>query len=329
MPQIDISLPRFTSAFVSRINAFWLGWVNVNPFTLILKLFKELLSKGVSVGSMIEGVKTVNSAIRTLLLAVLAGIIGMGAYFGYNEYTERERVLADQQKKLQASEAQVVSLQTDLESKLAEIGMLNIDIQEKEAKIDKLETSMHLLKTDQRLARLEVLGIERDEEGKAVESELQFVELSPQGDEISEPKTFRLPGDVVYIDNWIVKFDDSFVEQADIQRGTSLCLFRRIFSEQQMPNKGFSLDEVGMRPQAYAAGGKMSEFEETLWSDFWEFANDPAKAAEMGIRAANGEAVSIKIREGKAYSISLRASGGLSITPSNITPGNSVPKDLN
>ena len=59
----------------------------------------------------------------------------------------------------------------------------------------------------------------------------------------------------------------------------------------------------------------MSEFEKKLWGDFWEFANDPKKAAEMGIRAANGEAVSVKVREGKTYSISLRASGGLSIRP--------------
>lgn len=59
----------------------------------------------------------------------------------------------------------------------------------------------------------------------------------------------------------------------------------------------------------------MTEFERQLWSEFWEFANDPQRAAEMGIRAANGEAVSIQVREGKVYSISLRASGGLSIEP--------------
>jgi hypothetical protein len=126
----------------------------------------------------------------------------------------------------------------------------------------------------------------------------------------------ELPGDVVYIDNWMVKFDDKYVENGDIARGTSLCLFRRIFSEQQVPNEGVSLDEVGMRPQAYASGGELSEFEQRLWKDFWEIANNPTRAAEMGIRAANGEAVNIKVRDGKTYMIELRASGGLSIRPS-------------
>jgi hypothetical protein len=144
---------------------------------------------------------------------------------------------------------------------------------------------------------------------------LQFIELSPKGDPISPPKHFELPGDVIYIDNWVVKFDDEYVEHADIQRGTSLCLFRRIFSEDQKPTEGVSLDQVGMRPQAYGRGGQMSQFERDLWKDFWEFANDPAQAAKMGIRAANGEAVSIKVREGKSYAIELRASGGLSIRP--------------
>jgi len=165
------------------------------------------------------------------------------------------------------------------------------------------------------LARINVLAIERNDKGRAISSELEFVELSPDGDTLSSPKRIKLPGDVVYIDNWIVKFDDSYTEKGDIERGTSLCLFRRIFSEDQSPNEGFSLDEVGMRPQAYARGGRLSDFEKRLWSEFWEFSNDGKKASEMGIRAANGEAVSVKVREGKSYAITLRASDGLSIKP--------------
>ena len=59
----------------------------------------------------------------------------------------------------------------------------------------------------------------------------------------------------------------------------------------------------------------MSEFEQKLWTEFWEFANDPVKASEMGIRAAHGEAIAIKVKEGRYYNIELRASGGLSVKP--------------
>lgn len=252
-------------------------------------------------GSTMENIKTINSAVRTTLLTGLVGIVGAGGYIGYSEYTKRDRLLKEQEEQIRVAVEQVEKL--------------NVELSEKSALIEKLETAMHLLKTDQRLAQLRVVDIERDESGKAVKSKLEFIELSPHGDRLSPPKPIELPGDVIYVDNWIVKFDDNYVEKGDVERGTSLCLFRRIFSEDMLPSDGIPLDEVGMRPQAYARGSKLTDFEKKLWTEFWEFANEPKKATEMGIRAANGEAVSIKVREGKAYNISLRSSGGLSIEP--------------
>jgi len=257
-------------------------------------------------GSMMENVKTVNSAVRTILLTAVVGIVAYGGYYGYSEYTKNERILKAQADKIRLANEEVDRLGREVIAKVAQI--------------EKLETAMHLLKTDQRLAQLRVISIERDEQENVVKSKLEFVELSPQGDPLSKPKPMELPGDVIYIDNWVIKFDDRYVEKGDIERGTSLCLFRRVFSEDTLPSEGITLDEVGMRPQAYSRGGAMSEFEKKLWDDFWEFANDPKKAAEMGIRAANGEAVSIKVREGKVYNIVLRASGGLSITPVDDSP---------
>lgn len=249
-------------------------------------------------GRVNEGIKTFNATVRTVLLAAVCGALGYAGYLGYSKYNTHERALATAN---------------------AQVNQLTKELKEKTEELAKLETSLRLLKTDQRLARLDVVDIERDEENNVIKSRLQFVELSPAGDNISPPKRIELPGDIVYIDNWVIKFDDKYIERADIQRGTSLCLFRRIFSEQQKPTEGVSLDEVGMRPQAYGRGGQMSEFERKLWRDFWQFANDPAKAAEMGIRAANGEAVSIQVREGKSYAIELRASGGLSIKPVDVS----------
>lgn len=266
-------------------------------------------------GAIVESVKTINSAVRTLLLALLLTVLGVSSYYGYSEYTKRDRLVKEQEEQIQQAAQQLANLQGQLETKNAEVVQLGKDLREKLKQIDKLETSMLLLKTDQRLAHLRVVSIQRNDQGKATSTRLEFVEFSPQGDPLSAPKRFELPGDLIYVDNWIVKFDDRYIEKGDIQRGTSLCLFRRIFSEQQQPAEGISLDEIGMRPQAYAKGGAMSEFEQRLWSDFWEFANDPTKAAQMGIRAANGEAVSIKVREGKTYNILLRSSGGLSIEP--------------
>lgn len=259
-------------------------------------------------GSVTETVKTFNSAVRTLTLIVFVVMFGVAGFWTYDRYTANERALQQSKSELAETQKQLISLKSDLEHTQA-------DLAEKIVLIEKLETSLKLLKTDQRLARLNVLGLEKGDADQVLSSRLEFVELSPHGEPLSPPKQFTLPGDVVYIDNWVVKFDDHYVEQADIERGTSLVLFRRIFSEQQQPSEGVSLDEVGMRPQAYARGGSLSEFEKKLWSEFWEFANQPKRAAEMGIRAANGEAISIQVREGMSYELKLRSSGGLSFTP--------------
>jgi hypothetical protein len=114
----------------------------------------------------------------------------------------------------------------------------------------------------------------------------------------------------VYVDYWVVKFEDKYVEQADMERGMSICLFHRIFGEFQNPNDGFYLDEPGTRPSSYARGGVSSELEKKIWSDFWNIANDPQKAAELGIRTVHGDAVYIRVAQGMTYRVTVRASGG-------------------
>jgi hypothetical protein len=266
-------------------------------------------------GNVIESVKVINNAARTLLAISLLGILGGGGAWTY-------WVLTEQQRKNSVAERELLDLQDRLgqvthslqESETKRVA-LEKEIAEKIIEIEKLNTSMQLLKVNQRLARLEVLGVEKVGDAEQVKSKVRFVELSPGGEPLSDGKVFEFDGDVIYIDNWVVQFDDKFVEAADIEKGTSLCLFRRIFSESQAPEKGFSLDEVGMRPQAYSRGGEMTDFEKAIWTQFWDIANDPDKAASMGIRAANGEAVSVKVRAGASYNIRLRASGGLTIEP--------------
>jgi hypothetical protein len=120
---------------------------------------------------------------------------------------------------------------------------------------------------------------------------------------------------VLYVDSLVVKFDDVLVEQGDPLRATSLCHFRRLFGEYQQPSEGTMLDAPGERPAAYGGDEKMSALEQEVWRDFWSVANDPKRAASLGIRAAHGEAPSMKLKPGEVYRVTLRASGGLTIQP--------------
>ena len=65
----------------------------------------------------------------------------------------------------------------------------------------------------------------------------------------------------------------------------------------------------------------MSPLERDIWANFWEYANSPAKSKQAGLRAAHGEAPSIRLELGKRYRVELRASAGLSIVPEDVPPG--------
>ena len=119
----------------------------------------------------------------------------------------------------------------------------------------------------------------------------------------------------MFIDYLRVTFDDRYVEQSDLDRSTAICLFQRIFGEHQKPIDGYQLDDVGTRPTAYARGTEMSDFERKIWTDFWAIANDPKRAAELGIHAAHEVADAIRVQPGKVYELNLRSTGEMTIRP--------------
>ena len=263
-----------------------------------------------------------------MLAAALVGGLGTVGYFGYTTYNaqeieakkktlalqEAEKALADTKGRLVQAEAEVVSKVAELRLKDAEIDKLNENI-------DKLETSLTLLKVDHRVARFTAVDQTKDETTGDTSTLVEFVELNEEGQPIETPRQFRLRGDIVYIDGWIVKFEDKYVEEADLERGTSLLLFKRIFGSGQRPDQGYPLDEIGSAPRAYARGKRVSEFEKKIWDDFWNIANDPAKMAALGIRNVQGDAPSMRVQKGKSYKILLRNTGDTSIVPDDSPPG--------
>jgi outer membrane murein-binding lipoprotein Lpp len=271
--------------------------------------------------STMENLATLNSFLRTILTTVVLGVITVAGWFGYTTYNAKEiearrqsKELAEAQEKLDQASRELSAAQSQLAETTEQLNVANQQIDQLNKDIENLNARLTLLKVDHRLARLTVVDQGTDEKGEPY-TVVKFVELNDEGQPIGKERQYRIRGDVVYIDNWIVKFDDKYVEQADIDRSTSLVLFRRIFGEMQQPIDGFPLDEAGQRPQAYARGGKETDLEKKIWGDFWNIANDEAKAKELGIRAAHGQAVSMKLQKDKAYRVQLRASDGLSIVP--------------
>ncbi len=251
-----------------------------------------------------------NLAGAMVSLAVLA-ILGVVGWFVVRTQLGQWTIEA----RLAEREAQVQSLQNDLDSSQRQIVALNKDLEAKLREIQRLDTALRLLKIDHRVAQIDVISQQGSEKTKDQATTFSFVELGNAGKPIEKPRLFTIQGDMVYVDALVVKFSDETVEVADPLRSTSFCLFRRVFGELQQPKDGFTLDPVGAQPAAYRAGRETSDFEREIWSKFWDYANNPEEAQKKGIRAAHGEAPFQKLVPGKRYKVLLRSSGGLSFVP--------------
>lgn len=302
-----------------------------------------------------ESVQTVNSAVRTLLLVIFFGAIGIAGWLGYQTFyadeIEAKRKEEEHEEELKRSEAkrkqdlEAAEAQYQQEMALAraehrevlkaaeakhqqELQMKDAIIAEKDEEILKRETALRLLKFDHRLAEVTVLDVSKDPGTGEMITRVEFVEVDNDGTRLEKPRVFDVKGDVVYIDHWVVNFDDDYIERAtDLDRAMALCMFRRIYGESQKPLDGFQLDQHGSRPLSYARGGKVSELEGKIWNDFWDIANDRKRADELGIRAIHGDAVFFKAVKGKRWNLQIRASGKPTLLPAEDveTPPVNVP----
>jgi len=238
-------------------------------------------------------VSSLATIFRSMISLVLLGLVGTGVWLAYDAFSVRERL----NRELTQTKAEVKRLGEENE---------------------RLSVALRLLKVDHRVAEIEVL--EQRPGAARPETKFQFVELSSDGSPIGDKKVFTIDGDRVYVDAWVIKYDDKHVEGGDPLRSTSVCLFRRVFGEFQEPDSGFPLDSAGSRPAIYSQGNDMSPIERDIWTNFWQYANSPAMARQAGVRAVHGEAPSMRLEPGRKYRVELRASGGLSIVPEETPP---------
>ncbi len=266
-------------------------------------------------GSINETVRTANSAARTGLLALLMAGAGFGGWKAYTLYHEPQQLLAAKQQELDALSGQLAAARTDLVASNERAQRLATEVELKKAIIAKLETAMGFLKLRHRIAHLHVVDQSENDAGEVI-SKVEFFEVDEDGKPVSDArKTFDIVGDRVYIECLVAKFDDKYIEENALDRNTAICLFQRIFGEHQEPKDGFPLDQIGTSPASYARYGETTEFEKRIWADFWNIASNPAKAKELGIRAAHADAPSIQVREGVTYELELRTTGEFTLFP--------------
>ena len=257
---------------------------------------------------MMSNLKTINSAVRTSLALVVVGGLGYGSWFGYNNYikpgAQAKQALADLDDLQKKYAEQEVALKTSL-----------VELEESKELNDRLETSMKLLKVDRRIANVTVLEKSMDDDGPFME--VQFTEVDEDDNQVGISRNYTIRGEKLYIDGWVVTFEDEYVENADELRAASLYVFKSIYGDEEKPADGQKLDEATQdnRPPGIYADDQKRQFEQKIWNDFWRVSNDYHLQEELGIRASHGLAGYVKPIEGKTYQVHIRASGGMTLSP--------------
>ncbi len=252
-------------------------------------------------------VNTINSAVRTLIFLAITCGVGWGGYVGYNNYVKPGLEAQQAKAELEQLQRQFEQQQADLTKTQQELTIAN-EIN------DRLETSLKLLKIDRRLANIQVLEKSKNDDGEPTLL-VRFTEIDQHGNPLGASREFTLRGEKLYVDCWIVQFEDVYIEQSDILRSASLCVFKSIFGELDGPSRSFPLDSQSeLQPGVYKDQRK-SQFESQIWNDFWNVSNNPERQHELGIRANHGQANYVKGEEGMIYQVNIRASGSVSLEP--------------
>ena len=282
----------------------------------------ETLSKPYVEARGITPVSTIYRVAIILILGSLTSIAGWWTLFLRSEIKGSEIALAVSQEQvktleqdLESGQARMRVMDEELQTRARQITTLTAELAESESLRKQSEAARLLLKVNHRAARLEVIeqGPDPADPQKTL-TRVRFIELDAGGNPIGPSQEFTVEGTRVYLESLVIKFDDTFVEGGDALRGTSVCIFSKMFGENTPAAKGQPIDTVGQRPHPYAQGDTIDPWFDELWGSFWDYANDPEAAAKKGVRAMHGEAPWVEARPGGRYSVDLRSSGGLTIT---------------
>jgi hypothetical protein len=181
-----------------------------------------------------------------------------------------------------------------------------------QAQKKELEEIVTRLTSEHRVA--EMLVTSQRQVNNVPQSEILFVEYDRTGQPLPA-KSFTVLGQMVHVDAMVIKFDHDFVKKDDPLKGKSLALFTKIFGDHQTPADAPAIDEPGKVPAIYrSADNRVTEFEQSLWHDFWRLTEDSSFRQEKGVRVAQGESPWGPLTPNRLYTLSLDNAGGLNLT---------------
>lgn len=194
-----------------------------------------------------------------------------------------------------------------------EVARLEARVHELERERQRLADYAARLSASRRVAQLTILSQTADEAG-VTNTTLRFQEIGADG-LAGTPIEACVRGTQLYVEAMVLKFEHRLVGDASPQEPVvSLALFRRLFGDRQSPETGVQIGRDARPPAANSTGGSVSLAErERLWEKFWTLTEDATLARRLGVRVAQCEAPSVRVRTGEVWETTLDAAGGLNL----------------
>lgn len=184
-------------------------------------------------------------------------------------------------------------------------------VNELEEEKNRLAEFARRLQSSRRVAQLDVIKQTKDAQGRSVLL-LLWQEIGEDGS-LGRPLALEAIGTQVYIEGMVLKFDPARLQEGDGRSGVSVVMFRRIFGDQQTPNSALELDRTAGPPNRDSTSSDDRIATQRLWERFWELTENARLAHQLGVRVAQCEAPSVRMRTGQVWEVSLDAAGGLNL----------------
>ena len=185
--------------------------------------------------------------------------------------------------------------------------MVTKDIQQLLTENKELRTAITNLSEESQIGYAKVL--EQYTTDGQLYTRLLFVETEPDDPlkKIYEAE-FEIKGDVAFFDTLIVKFDTPMVMEGQEK---AIYLWRRVYSEQMVPEEGLPIETQGAEPKRYAKICEQLSLEDKqmFWQEIWGLANDTDRLSHLGIKAVYGSVVYEKMQPGLIYVFKIAPTG--------------------
>src|SRR3989338_11556876 len=175
-----------------------------------------------------------------------------------------------------------------------------------------LKAMVERLQADSRVAEVAVTNVEYNPLTSRHMTTIKFLEFDTRGQPL-EPKYFTFAGNIIQFQSLVVRFDDSFVRNADALRGKSAYLFWKVFMLGGERTQEYPVTNVNEVPAGYKIEGPRNSFETEVWRNFWQYALDPERAKLKGIKNAQIEAPGTQFVPGLIYTLRIEHDGGIRI----------------